>query len=511
MSNLSNLYISESYYGVINLIDSTEPFASQSAGKIYFTDGVGENLGVSLDYQKNLTIDNNLIVDGDADFNGNVDISGSLIHTGSIDVIGNITVEGNITAHTASFDTINTRILHVTLESSSVIFSSGSNQLGDEITDVQELIGQVLISGSLSVDGNSVITGSLNVSGEISSSTINGIGNVTSYSQSVDSRLVNLELDSASQDQRLDSLELYTASQDVINNGYNLYTQSIDNKFSTLQTYTSSVDISLSNLNAFTSSQLVINSGYNSFTQSYFVDSASFDQRLDSIEAFTQSLIADFVTEVEYSASIAVVTASLQSQIDTKLDASWTGSVFTPFSSSVDSRINTTNSNITSLSSSIAITDGNQQSQINQLIASTGSYATTGSNQFIGTQNISGSLNVEGASSYTGSLSGNVVTLGVTSSIATMDCNDGNFFTLTLPSGSVTSLDATNIKPGLTVTLQIKQNANGFGDLVFNVDKFKFPRLAPPTITPQNGAIDVLTLVSFDTSSFKGVITNDLI
>ena len=125
MSNLSDLYISQSYYGVVNLVDSTKPFVSQSTTTIQFQDGIGESLGISVTDVKDFIIDNNLYV-----------------------------------------------------------------------------------------------------SGAISSSIIEGIGNVTQFSQSVDSRLDQLETDTGSQDQRLDNLELFTASQDLINQGYNTFTQS---------------------------------------------------------------------------------------------------------------------------------------------------------------------------------------------------------------------------------------------------------------------------------------------
>jgi hypothetical protein len=70
--------------------------------------------------------------------------------------------------------------LNVTYQSSSVIYSSGSNILGDEANvDTQTLIGRVIMSGS------GEVTGSFKVSGDISSSTISGIGNVTLYSASV--------------------------------------------------------------------------------------------------------------------------------------------------------------------------------------------------------------------------------------------------------------------------------------------------------------------------------------
>jgi hypothetical protein len=51
-------------------------------------------------------------------------------------------------------------------------------------------------------------------------------------------------------------------------------------------------------------------------------------------------------------------------------------------------------SGYTNFSSSIAITDLNQENRLNSLETKTGSYATTGSNSFLGSQNITGSLYV---------------------------------------------------------------------------------------------------------------------
>ncbi len=198
MSNLSNLMISGSYYGLVNLQDSTQNLASQS-GDVQLQDGVGDNIGLAINAQtKEFTVVNNFKVDGDSDFNGDVDISGSLTHTGSIDIVGDLTIQGDVTANVGNFDTVNARLLNITEESASVIFSSGSNVLGDEETDRQDLIGQVIVSGTLGVEGNSAFTGSLTVSNEISSSTVNGIGNVTIYSASVDNRLDQLEVSSGS-------------------------------------------------------------------------------------------------------------------------------------------------------------------------------------------------------------------------------------------------------------------------------------------------------------------------
>lgn len=70
------------------------------------------------------------------------------------------TINGNVTINgTASIS-----FLNVTIESASIIYSTGSNQLGDATNDTQTLIGTVIVSGSQR------ITGSLNVSQGITGS-----------------------------------------------------------------------------------------------------------------------------------------------------------------------------------------------------------------------------------------------------------------------------------------------------------------------------------------------------
>ena len=76
-------------------------------------------------------------------------LTGSIVDiTGSVNIIGDLQVVG-----TASIGFLKT-----------IVFSSGSNQLGDDISDVQTLIGTVNISGSLTVTRSANIpnlTGSL--------------------------------------------------------------------------------------------------------------------------------------------------------------------------------------------------------------------------------------------------------------------------------------------------------------------------------------------------------------
>ena len=71
---------------------------------------------------------------------------------------------GTINGNVAINGTASIAFLNVTIESASVIYSSGSNQFGDATNDTQTLIGTVLVSGSQR------ITGSLNVTQGITGS-----------------------------------------------------------------------------------------------------------------------------------------------------------------------------------------------------------------------------------------------------------------------------------------------------------------------------------------------------
>ena len=129
----------------------------------------------------------------------------------------------------------------------------------------------------------------------------------------------------------------------------------------------------------------------------------------------------------------------------------------------------------------------------------TGSFATTGSNTFNGAQTITGSVN------------GNVTALSISSNTASLNLNNGNFFTLTLVSGSNTAISASNIKPGQTVNLRVKQPSPGFGTLTLPIS-FAQVSGSSYTATPTASAEDIITLVSFDSStlylaSVKNLIT----
>jgi hypothetical protein len=431
MGSLSNLYVSQSYQSILHLGTDTSFFpvgATAPQGYITVQDGLGYNAGFAISSSGDMFFSQSVIVDKNLSVNQNLDVDGNIIISGTFDIEGKVTVNDNVringnlevsgaTSLTGSLvvsnaitasnmflsndlivsGTLFANKVVTLIESSSVIFSSGSNILGDSILDTQTLNGTIIMSGSSSLTGSMGITGDLNVLGNISSSTISGIGNVTTFSQSVDSRLDYLE-----------------------------------GPFST-----------------------------------------SVDFRLDELEIWSSSVQTNFVTTAELTQTASF----LQNQINQKLNTS----SFNAYTSSTDNRLN--------------------------VIETT--YATTGSNTFRGAEIISGSLEVSGSMVYSGSVRGQVFPLTITSLTASMDCSIGNFFTLTLVSGSATRIVATNIKPGETIGVRISQPNVGYGTVT--TTNIKFPQAFPYFATPAAQAIDILSFQSYDSSSLFGVGVNTMI
>ena len=181
-----------------------------------------------------------------------------------------------------------------------------------------------------------------------------------------------------------------------------------------------------------------------------------------------------------------------------------------------------------SLSASIYLTDATQSNRLNIIESK---YATTGSNTFVGNQLItgslilsssvaveltvignsilSGSLEATGPMIYSGSVRGQVFPLTITSQTASLDASIGNFFTLTLVNGLNTYLTATNIRPGETIALKIKQPSGGYGTLSYSTS-YKFSEYFPYVATPVSNAEDILSMQSYDTSSLYTVAINKL-
>ena len=135
----------------------------------------------------------------------------------------------------------------------------------------------------------------------------------------------------------------------------------------------------------------------------------------------------------------------------------------------------------------------------------TGFLIDSGSNTFV-----EGTLNVSGSTTVTGSVLGNVVALSIASNTASMDLSRGNFFTLTLVSGSTTQLAASNIKAGQTINLLVTQAAAGSGSLSYN-STFKFTPGNQYTASVSSSAKDIMTFITFDNSTIYASAIKNLV
>jgi len=278
-----------------------------------------------------------------------------------------------------------------------------SGSLGDEVhltpgrimvATGDDHIGDSIMSQSA---GKITLTGDLDVSGNISSSTITGLGNVTAYSTSVDSRLDTIE--------------------SSIGGGGSLATR-------------------VSNLET-------ISGSYLAFTQSYYTDSSSFDTRISASVAGYTANSASAATS--FSASLAsqtALSASVASDFNTL-----SGSAYTQFSASAASVTANSASSATSFSASLATITANSASAASDFNTLSGSAYT----QF----SASAATATANSSSAATSFSASAFTATINSASAATDFNtlsgsaytqfSASVFTATANSASAaTSISASN-------------------------------------------------------------------
>lgn len=339
-----------------------------------------------------------------------------------------------------------------------------------------------------------------------------------------------------SQQPSFNALNAFTASQLVINSGVNAFTWSADarldaveNDTNNIEAWTASVNqisddgivqgystrlhfyglVSASivpNINGPIAAITIQQDGTKAETGSFNAFTASTNQQLDSLEEWSGSAKNSIEALSNYTQSVGpaatgslVVTSSFSVDRITFTKGNNTTYVnvgiqstasFNTYTGSQDTK----NTTLASLTSSILAFTGSENTKnttlsnvTSSLIARTGSYATTGSNTFTGSQII------------TGSVLGNVTALTIASNTASMNLAVGNFFTLTLVSGSTTSLALSNVGRGQTVNLLVTQAASGTGSL-----------LLPGIRQPQNNAYtasftssgrDIITFVTFDSTA----------
>jgi hypothetical protein len=114
-------------------------------------------LNIEDTYQRVLHTDGTNIYDGTGSLI-NVVETGSFASTSSNVFNGTQTINGDVNIN----GTASIAFLNVAIESASIIYSSGSNQLGDAANDTQTLYGNVIVpTGSLTITGNISASGDL--------------------------------------------------------------------------------------------------------------------------------------------------------------------------------------------------------------------------------------------------------------------------------------------------------------------------------------------------------------
>lgn len=285
---------------------------------------------------------------------------------------------------------------------------------------------------------------------------------------------------------------------------------------SSFNSYTSSNDQKVNSLIAATGSYATTGSntftGTNQFTQLLNVNNGL---GINGQTTFGDGQILDTITVENISGSLVFNKTAVATKVDLQ--------------------------NLSLLVSGSITASSNISSSGNIFAANLSTFATTGSNTFVGNQIINGNLTaslqqgyvwvgdaggttttvatssfggggagfpftgsaqITGSLGVTGSFSGFVNNLAISSQTASLDFNSGNFFTLQLVSGSITHLTATNIRAGQTINLLVKTasgSAAASGSLSFS-PTFKFAGGFDYTPTAITASQDLVSFVTFDTT-----------
>ena len=101
---------------------------------------------------------------------------------------------------------------------------------------------------------------------------------------------------------------------------------------------------------------------------------------------------------------------------------------------------------------------------------------------------------------FSGSVRGDVDALSISSNTASLDCSTGNFFTLLLVSGSDTFVNPSNIQPGQTINLKVKQASVSSGSISF-ASSVKQVSGSIYTASTTASREDIVTFISFDSTN----------
>jgi len=293
----------------------------------------------------------------------------------------------------------------------------------------------------------------------------------------------------------LTSLNAYTASQDTKNSTLSTYTASVDTKFTTLGTQTGSFVTETESGSflitaSFSGNTLTFTKGNNTTFGVVIPDVSG--STINTGSFATTGSNAFFGTNT-FSGAVAFTGSA-----PTILSSSYSGSIITNLTDTYTD-VAAVNQIVTLTSASYAALASGSLTNSNTLYIVSGSTsgsitsATLGSNTFSGSQ------------IFTGSVRGNVVSMSIASATSSLDLNAGNYFTLSIPTGT-TRISPSNIQAGTSATLVI---TTASGSLVTFDSSVKQP--SGSAYVPTSGSVDVLSFVSINSSTLFVVSTKNMI
>jgi hypothetical protein len=426
----------------------------------------------------------------------------------------NFNVAGTLTATSASIQYLTT-----IFETASVIYSSGSNQFGDASNDTQTLYGTINI-----LTGPTNLTGSVNSLNGYTGSLLGTASFATSASQAVTASYVASvasasfatsasQAISASYAFNSTSASFAVSSSRAVSASFaTSASQAVSSSFATTASFALNVTptntgsllvtaSAVSNVITFTKGDgstfpVTVNTG-SAVSTFPFTGSAIISGSL-TVTGSSNFTGGDFkVTDQGRNGEFDVDAFKVKTQTGAQFTGSFgvTGSVtgnvlgnntdtFTS-SAPVQQVVTLTQAEYNAIGSpnanTLYIISGSAPISISGL-------ATTGSNTFTGNQVFSGSVR------------GEVKALSISSQTASLDCSTDNFFTLLLVSGSTTFVNPSNILPGQTLNLRVKQSSVASGSISF-ASSVKQVSGSAYTPTTTANAEDIVTFISFDSTN----------
>ena len=429
---------------------------------------------------------------GSNTFSQNQYFEKSINVTGSVYVGTNIYVNGGIEA----------TYIKTIYETSSVIYSSGSNQLGDALTDNQILSGSTYVEGQLYVN-------KLNVTSQFNAT------NAFTASQ----LLINTGYNTFTSSTLLDLNSIHQTTQSL-----NQATQSLQSQLTTIGTQSGSW-ITESETGSFAITGSNIFNGTQTILGNLYVSSSNTADVVVEGQVFISSSLSGSTTAARLDVSgaaqlfggsrtarvfvrpqdIQLVRGGYNTTIAANSYALYASSSTGYFgvSSTTEAQAYVSAQNPSTLAlTQIALVATPTLGALKDWDDLAGTFSTfmqIGYNggitppipQFTRGLSISGS----GGLQVTGSAYGNVVSASIASSTASIDLSKGNYFTLTL-SGS-TNINVTNPQPGVTATLVINTSTGASASFSNNV---KQPSGSAYVASP-SGNIDIISFTAVNSTT----------